>query len=264
MKSATKSNLIAIAIIIPVAVILSALMQFSIDTAKKGRLEERFATLVQSVDDRCEETDYFALERDKDWKEEYTWYKDSLVYYTERIDTRYNVFAAIYDSERKAVDAVNNIEERVEEEAIEDEISGWEGDAASSRHATIPGHPFDPWAYDDVIRAVRVQYRGIENVVFSFLNEKTDKTIKRPIRLYFRRVPSGATEDYLTIMVGIPFTTDNAEISKELRTLIISVFMLAIIACSLLIFCGTKYLARYGDLTTVLKNLDPKNDGENK
>ena len=218
-----KPNLVAILIIIPVAIVLSILLNMSIEYVKYSRLDERFQTLMEDVNTRCRETDYFA-DRDEDWEEEYVWYSESLTRHIEIIDERHNVFAAVYTDG---------------------------GECLSKREATYVGSPFEPYAYPEIAKALERDISGLFDVVFT-----PSPGIDRPMRFYFRKVPSYLDKGYLTAMVAIPFTMDNATLSFELYLLIYVSYVLAIISISILIFVFTKYAVQYKNLLKVITTVE--------
>jgi hypothetical protein len=214
----------------------------TIKSAEINGLEERWEELVREVDTRCSETDYFATVRDGDWDAEYVWYRDSIAYFIEDIDARYNVFAAVYDYGNKELEHIKPVPT--------------EDDTVSIRHPTVPGQPFNPWSYQSIVDAVHSQKTGVLDVTFAYV--ANDKKVSRPLRVYFRKVPLNNNEKYLTLLVGIPFTSDNVKLSSTLLRLIYSIYVVAGIAAGMVIYLGTRYLERYSALLSSLKNIGVK------
>lgn len=213
--SKTRANFLALVLVVIVSTALFYFLDLTIQTAKRGHLEERFHSLVLEVDTRCEETDFF-VERDNDWVEEFEWYSSTLAHYMAVMDGRQNTFAAVYTDEMQFI---------------------------SSRHETFTGQPFDPLAFPEIVDALRAEKTGEQDVVFTI--SINGEPVRRPFRIYFRRVPLVNEDNYLIAVAGFAFTEDNVRLQPYLYTLLYLVFGLASVSFGVIIFTGTHFIFVY-------------------
>ena len=123
-----KSRLIAFAIIILVAISLAALMDHTITTAKRVRIQERFDSMIHAVDARCDEAD-----KTKEY--------GGVIKYFELIDLWHNTFSGVYTPK---------------------------GYCLSYRDPTFKGHPFEPYEHKAITDAMMLSDSGQVHVMFSF------------------------------------------------------------------------------------------------
>ena len=170
MDNRLKLRAINFIVIIGIALALTVAMVSITSVFRDYLLEQRFKANVQTVEARCDLgiTDI-----------------DSFRDFIERVDTIYNVFAAVYDSNHNII---------------------------SRRHPDITAGRtvfFDPFAHTDLIEAVSEKNTGIITVPFLVVLDN-GKEVRYPTPVFFRIVPY--FDDNIIVIVATPFIGDTIQL----------------------------------------------------
>jgi hypothetical protein len=209
MRNTKKTIIITAIFILIISGFLSLLMNEVIKFYKKDKAVERYRHLIELVDTRCEELDSITLD---EWACNKSLYAHSFLKYFEFLDTKLNIFSAVYASDFEI---------------------------ASYRKPQFTGQPFDPTMFPDVLTAFDCQITG--DMVIPFSVDVDGRQVIYPMNLYFRRAPCNAEDPYI-VAIAMSVAGEEEELSKALNQLIFIAFGITALSASFLIVTFTRYL----------------------